>query len=234
VDTPSAIALVGIALAWGIYRLERTAARRREIDGALATIRAVKRGMVGDEERPGWGELYFSAIYDDKAAMERARQDVEQINKRAFNQVFVVPSEPLRVIASTTHGGDLISDETIRAANNGLWHVGIFNQLVESQTNWLTQHAVEIGSEETTEDRRKWLAGTGGSIAHFLHWHGVGGANLPGGWYHDLKRAVDQDVTRLSKVRSRIWNLGEWWIAAGDALVTATVVGLGVWLLTML
>jgi hypothetical protein len=94
------LAAAAIALAWPLYRLERLHARHRDLEGALAVRRGVKRGMVervgGDV---GWAEHYFATVYtgssDDKDLWERVEQAEDLVKKENWAvQVFPVPLAP--------------------------------------------------------------------------------------------------------------------------------------------
>ena len=230
-DVGAALALLGLAFGWALYRLERTASRRRDIDAARSSLHALQRGVFSSDDESGWGDLYFVHGYDDAGALERAAQDAEAILGNGFNQVFVVPAEPLLVIAASPSAGDLISDETIRCANFGLWKIGVFNQLVQAQTEWNVRHLVEINDRETPALRRNALAQAAVSLSHLLHLQGIGQPNIEGGWYYRLKSAVQRDLDRLTRERSQVWTRREWWHVLGDALALMVVVGVIVWAL---
>jgi hypothetical protein len=231
-DVPAALGVLALALAWAIYRLERLASRRRDIDAARSTLIALKQGMLGDPAELGWGDLYFAHGYDDDGAKRRAASDAEAILNGTFNQVFVVPAEPLLVVAASPAAGDLISDETIRAASFGVWKIGVFNQLVRAQTDWNVQHGVEVLDPATSDGRRDSLARAAVGVSHMLHLQGIGEANAQGGWYRRLKRAVDDDLLRLAVERRLLWTRNEWWHVAGDVAAGAAAYGLVVWALS--
>jgi hypothetical protein len=235
VDFGIVLALVGLVLAWVIYRLERLAARHRDIDAALATLRAVRRGMVGRDEEPGWGELYFQTIWAGDRLKEQAGKASAAVLDGATSpvpvvQTYVAPTEPVRLLASAPHAGDLIANRTLSIANLALWQIHVFNQLVDAQTNWLTIHAQEIADPDTTPERRALLAKTARSLSWWLHARGVGEANAIGGWYRRLKEAVDADVERLGEARKRgLWPPAVWWLGVVDMIAAASAVGLVIW-----
>ena len=91
-DTGLAVAVIGLALAWLLYRMERAATRRREIVAARAVLLGVKRGMVdGYADQSGWGDYYFTTNYTEELAEKHAAAAAESIMEGSFSQVFVVP-----------------------------------------------------------------------------------------------------------------------------------------------
>jgi hypothetical protein len=226
-----ALAALALIVAWVIFRLERFASRRREIAGARAALVAVQRGMIegmpelGSDYR-GWGEVYFTTVYSLQEAMRRGQESSEAIQKRGWDQVFVVPTEPLAHLATTT--SDLISEETIFAANFGLWRVEVFNQLVLKQSAFNVRHAVEIVDPGTPRERRQALANAAHEISAYLHHDGIGGAGTDEGWYGRLKRAVAADVARLRQMeRERLltYGSGERYLIVPDLLVALVAAG---------
>ena len=226
-STSTSVAVIGLAVAWLLYRLERSGVRHREIESASAVLLAVKRGMVGGHDgEPGWGERYFSRNWTEEEAAERARSDVNSVMERHYSQVLVVPTTPLDALIGSAFGGDLISDETLYYANVGLWHIAVFNQLVGMQDALLSQHLSEIFDEDLNVKRRYAIAEAIGSHGRMLHRRGVGEPVGPNGWYLRLSSAVDSDIDRLVSERAkRLYPSGEQRLIVGDlvALVAAAV-----------
>jgi hypothetical protein len=226
----TALTAFAIVVAWAIFRLERFASRRRDIAGARAVLAAVQRGMI--EGLPGdpqsaWGEAYFAEVYDFATAVARAKEAGAAVtNRRAWESVFSVPTEPLAVLA--TSSTDLISSETIFAANVALWRVRVFNQLVRVQDDFNARHASEFVQGDPP--RLAALADATRELSFGLHFHGIGQAGTDEGWYGRLKRAVAADVERLGALgREGLWTprRGERHLIAGDvlaALVAAAVI----------
>jgi hypothetical protein len=231
VDVAGAVAVVGLVLAWLLYRLERAATRRREIDGARAVLLGVKRGMVdGFAGEPGWGDRYFARNWTEDQARERAVHDITELMERRYSQVLVVPTTPLHALIGSSFAGDLISEETVYLANIGLWHLDVFNQLVSQQTTMLAQHLPDVFDEETSAARRYALAEAIGSQARLLHRRGVGEPWSEEGWYRRLRASVDADLERLDRLRRRkLYPSGERRLMVGDiaacaALLTTVIV----------
>jgi len=93
------LTLAGLAFAWLLFRAERLATHRREIDSAIAALKSLqqvyaRRQDTGDA---GWGETYFGRGYDQNEALERAQGSSAAIMEGRYDQVFVVPREPLSV-----------------------------------------------------------------------------------------------------------------------------------------
>jgi hypothetical protein len=221
-----------LALAWFIYRLERATTRRREIASARSVLLAVKRGIVEGmpelgEYLRGWGEVYFSTIYDGRTAALRANETRKAVEARGWDQVFVVPTEPLELLA-TSAAADLISEETVFAANFALWRVGVFNQLVQKQTQFNARHAAEMVDPATTEGRLRALGVAASNITESIHFDGIGTASAEGGWYARLTAAVTRDVDRLTQLlegRSRWGYRGERHLAIGDVVALLLSIG---------
>jgi len=225
------LAALALGVAWLIFRLERWATRRRENDAALSILLAFQRGIAEGmpelgENYKGWGEIYFSTIYDARTALKRGLDHADAVEKFAWEQVYVVPTESLELLATTTLGGDLISEETIFAANFALWRVHVFNQLVDAQTAFNMRHAAEILDEHTSSVRRSTIAQAAQEIGVGIHSAGIGGAGAPGGWYDRLTKAVEADVKRLRGLQSwSWWRAGERHLAVADVLAFSLCLG---------
>jgi hypothetical protein len=234
------LATVALALAWLLYRLERLHARHRDLDGALAVVRGVKRGMVervGNDV--GWAEHYFTTVYTAAPGDPEVQSRVEAAHKAVmdgtFGQVYPVPLAPLELLLSSPATGGLISDELVFIANVGLWRVQIFNQFVRMQADFNARFMPEISDGRLDPARRKALAQAAAAIADMLNRWGVGEANVQGGWYARLKRALDADINELREKRARgffDYARERRWLLVGDltmaALVAASIVTLGV------
>lgn len=188
-------------------------------------------GAPGGKPHGGWGEIYFSNVYERgeslKAVAERAEH---QARRGAFDQVFVVPTEPLEKLATTDAGADLISVETVAAANHGLWRVHVFNQLVMQQTIFNAVTHSELRDADTTDARKEAIAQSARHISVTLHHYGVDGAGAPDGWYERLKTGIASDLSRLetmSRKDFRRWLRG-WIFAAIDVAVVAGFIALTV------
>jgi hypothetical protein len=118
------LGVIALALAWTTFRIERFTARQRQIEGAHALLTAVRQAVVSrdqdGEPQLGWGQIYSSNIYVPgfKYLKEIGERAIQQARMGRFDQVLVVPTEPLEKLATTDAGGDLISAETVAAANH--------------------------------------------------------------------------------------------------------------------
>jgi hypothetical protein len=198
-----------IALAWLLYRLDRLHSRHRDLEAALAVVRGVKRGMVervGDDV--GWAEHFFTTVYTgaahDSELQPRVQDAYDAVMGRDWLQVFPVPLAPLDLLVSTPATAGLLSDETVFIANVGLWRVRVFNEFVRMQTDFNARFLPEIRDEDLPEERRKAIAEGAASISQQLHLYGIGAANVEGGWYARLKRALDADIARLTEGALRL------------------------------
>jgi len=224
-------AVAALAVAWLVYRIERTATRRRDIVSARALLGGLWRGMVdGQAGVPGWGELYAtsnhtsnltSKVTEDAAATSSTP---EELLLRTCAQLLVVPTAPLGALISSPHAGDLISETTIYFANIGLWHLEVFNQLVVQRSQLLTQYQVRISEKKLGERRRSLIARTLGSQAAALQRRSVVGSSTDGEWYRELKASVESDIARLDAALAKRWYpAGERRLALGDATAMIAV-----------
>jgi hypothetical protein len=189
---------LALALAWATFRVNRSSGQKTALSSAQALLRAVRDGMIqGPSGGPGWGELYFSKVYTLEVHGERTEETRQRIMSRHFDQVFVVPAEPLRLLA--TASPDPISPRTVAAANTALWRVEVFNQLVFAQTAFNAEIAAELTDRCTTESGREDLAEAAALLSGMVHGDGIGGANAPGGWYRELKDAVESNINELEQ-----------------------------------
>lgn len=201
------LAAGAVLVAWVIFRLERAASRQRERAAAREVLLAVQRGIIEglpDQGIPGWGEIYFSTVYDGREALRRGAATRGAIERREWDQVFVVPTAPLELLA-TTSGGGLMSEETVFAANFALWRVMVFNQFVEQQAFFNALHAAEILDPGTSAERLTTLGVAAGNLSEGLHLDGIGSANAQGGWYDRLKKAVASDIEKLGDPSAERW-----------------------------
>jgi hypothetical protein len=151
----------------------------------------IRRG----DDAPGWGELYFSKIYTPDVHASRSEYTRERIRNRELDQVFVVPPEPLRLLATTSPGP--ISGRTVAAANTALWRVEVFNQLVLGQTMFNAGIAAELKARSTSDGRLEDLGTAAAAMSAMVHADGIGAAQAPGGWYRELKEAIAANIDDL-------------------------------------
>jgi hypothetical protein len=225
------LTVAALALAWFIYRLERHSGWRAEVDAAYGSLQAVHHGMVEGvtESQPdGWGQLYFLNEYTPAAAQARAAQTYHAMMGGGFDEVFVVPTEPLAKLATATPNEGFISNATIAAANFALWRVHVFNQLVQQLTDFNTAHAAEV--ESATGARRKELANAAAALSRQLHGDGIGRSwTLPDGspgWYKALVDAIDKNMNALDTERRQhaVHWLLEWHIVV-DCVALGALIG---------
>ena len=219
------LGVIGVALAWATFRIGRDAARQGELASARGLLTAVYRGIVGHADgAAGWARAAFSQRYDDEAAMKRARVASAAVREGILDNVFTVPTESLRLLATAAPQRGFISERTVAAANFALWRVQIFNQLVEAQSDFNVQHVAEVVDRSLSTDRREVLAGAAEKLSFLVHRSGIGDANAPDGWYHELDRTIWSDIEALaSREQAPPLHraLREPAFAAGDAIVLA-------------
>jgi hypothetical protein len=157
--------------------------------------------MVGRGDDESWGAKYFVGRWTEEKAAEAGQHHREMLLERKYEQVLVVPSEPLTALVASPLAGDLVSEETIYAANLALWHIAGFNQLVLQHTWMLASALFEINRPNTAEEDLIGIATAIGAQTTLLHRRGVGEPDEPGGWYRRLRTAVNADIGRLATDR---------------------------------
>jgi len=226
-ETAAAAAIAALAAAWLVYRLERAAARRRQVSSARAVLLGVWRGMVeGHAGGPGWGELYVMTN-DAEGAATAAASIAQDAPPARYARVPVLPTAPLAALISSAHAGDLVSAETIYFANIGLWHLEVFNQLVVQQSHLVAQYDAKVFEKKLGERRRSLIARAIGSQASVSNRAGVGEPFADGSWYRQLRESLEVDIARLDAERGKRWYpAGERRLAFGDAAAALAVLAL--------
>jgi hypothetical protein len=121
----------------------------------------------------------------------------------------VVPREPLVALVNSPSAGDLIAVETVETASLALYWVGVFNQLVQQQTDFNARHLAEIRDARIEEERLAAIGRGAYEISHMVHATGIASANAEGGWYRRLSEAVETNIADLEK-RLRSWRQYTW------------------------
>lgn len=179
---------VGFLVTWLVYKKERANEKRRDLDAAVAVLRAVRDGITP------WGELYFGKGYSDESARKRAQEDYDWIVKdKSYGEVFHVPTEPLVALLDHPAAGGLIGKETIEVASVALWQLGIFNQLVRQKSDFNGRHLAEIRDVDLSPERRRALADAAFSQSAMLHARGVGDAT----WWVNLMHQLEANIRGL-------------------------------------
>jgi hypothetical protein len=186
------VVLVSVGVAIIIYWRQRLVSKRR----VLATLRAVRDGMIKWKAERGWGDRHFGTAYSEPEAETRARQDFDAIMEKTYAQNFRVPTEPLAALIQRPDA--LITSGTVEAVNIALWRIGVFNQLVQQQTDFNARHLAEIIHSNLPDERRRDLAEAARRISVMLHRDAIGDAS----WYQDLKAALTANIETLE---SRWW-----------------------------
>src|SRR5262245_44282113 len=200
------LAVIGLALGWVTFRIGRDAARRSDLASARGLLTAVYRGIVGQADgAPGWARSAFAIRYDDAQVLARARVASEAVRQGLLDHVFVVPTEPLRLLATAAPQQGFISERTVAVANLALWRVDVFNQLVSAQSQFNVRHLTEIVDPSLPDDRRQLLADAAEKLSYLVHDSGIGEANAPGGWYRELDRTIWSDIEALERREQAPW-----------------------------
>jgi hypothetical protein len=228
------LAVLGLTLAWTTFRIGHDASLRREIAAARGMLTAVRAGIVEHDGGKSWGEAYLSTPYTDVSAASRAMLASEGVVRGTFDQVFVVPTEPLELLARAAPAKGFISVDTVAAANIALWRLHVFNQLVGQQTLFNALHVIEIVDRDTPPERKSVLGDAARAISFSVHRHGIGMANAERGWYRKLKDGLQRDIDALRRREAQPWwrrGLSEPAFAAVDViawggLLTALVLAL--------
>jgi hypothetical protein len=187
----------------------------------------------------GWGQVYFSTVYTEDVAHDRARNTRDLVARRMLDYVLPVPTEPLAMLATTRPQPGLIETSTVAVANVALWRVHAFNQLVLNMHSFLTTNAAEITSADTDQDRRDELAAAAMSLSLFVHLDGIGQANAAFtdgsvGWYRALVERVSKnlgDLYLLQQSARKRW-MREWPFVVVDAVVLTGLVAVAVAVIT--
>jgi hypothetical protein len=146
-----------------------------------------------------WGDKYFGCPYSDSDVAAHARVAYVAISERRYSQVFVVPTEPLATLLGSAAAGRWISEQTVEAANVALWRIGVFNQLVDQQTDFNSRHLAEFRDDKLSPPRREVLAKSAEALSRMLHGEGIGDAE----WYQELKRQLAANIKSLDALGTR-------------------------------
>ena len=200
---PYILATFALALTWFVFRIERFARQQSAVGAARAVLDAVLHGMVkGSGDQSGWGDIYITKLYDGDVLDERVGEARRVVfAEYRFDQVFVVPAEPVAAVATAVFPTGLLLESTRFAANTALWRLQVFNQLVGLETTFNGQHAADVRSTDTSPERREELAEASAHIVRMIHGDGIGLAAAPTGWYGILKEALEENVAHLDGLR---------------------------------
>ena len=182
------LVFVGVVLAvlvavW-VYSRQSSASKRQMREASFDHLRGVAAALIE------WHDNFFMTSYADKDANARADLDANLIEQGRYMQNYVVATTPVASLTEITRGTWSFDERTVRAANVALSRMTIFNQLVQKQTDFLVQHAVNI--EFLSVEDRKPIAAAAKRISMDLH--GAIGNNA---WYVDLKWAIARNMRDL-------------------------------------
>jgi hypothetical protein len=163
---------------------------------AHGQLRGIQESLFGSD---GWAQRFFSTNWTERSATERAEETAKLVRGKNFESLFRVPEAPgsLEALAATRYAGDLISMETVKWTSIGLFQLNLFAQFVEQQARLVDQHLLDIVSLSAGDPKLDQLAQMFRSQSFMLHRHGLAEPNTPGGWYWELKAAIEADVAEL-------------------------------------
>jgi hypothetical protein len=191
------LVFIGLAVTLGIYLVQRNASIRREINSTLEVLRAVQNGITT------WGKKYFTTSYFGQLGVDRAKDDYHRMIKRDPAQNFRVPTEALTSLIQQPETGLLIDRNTIEAANEALWKIGVFNQMVQAQTDFNALHISEVMDKRLPDADLEALALASQRISEQIHKDGIEDA----GWYERLQDALDQNIRTLTDRDQEKWRI---------------------------
>jgi hypothetical protein len=119
----------------------------------------------------------------------------------SYYQNFRVPTEPVVSVIEQADKG-WIHRKTIEAANLALWRLGIFNQLVQQQTDFNAAHLSEFGDPSTTSAHRNTLANAAKKVSNMIHGDAIGDTR----WYPNLITEIDRNIQALEQRKKRWWS----------------------------
>jgi len=156
------LTLVGDMLIFGgfaaticVYRSQQVQSENQLIDATLGVLHGIRDGM-----KP-WADNHFGGSgWDEVQAAARAEKDRQCVREGVYFLNYRVPTE--LIVNLLQHSGTraALSSETITLAGEALRKVGIFNQIVQQQTDFLAAHLPEIYYPTLEPARREALART--------------------------------------------------------------------------
>jgi len=114
---------------------------------------------------------------------------------------FHVPTEPLTSVLMHPNEEQLIEPATITAVNVALWVLGWFNQLVEEQTIFYGNHAVDLIGKVDDIETRERVAKYAREQSLLLHEKIIGNRI----WYNDMINALKFNIKKLDDSGRQRW-----------------------------
>jgi hypothetical protein len=188
------LVLAGLGLTYVVYRRQRFDSNAQQVRSAIAVLRAVREGMSP------WGDMHFGGKgYTADSANVRAQDDYRAVKAGGYGQNFRVPTEPLTTLIQQPGEGAFIRRETIAAANIALWRLGVFNQLVQQQTDFNALYLSQ--GQALSDEQREALADAARNISVMIHRDAIGDAS----WYRGLMKAIEENIADLERRLERKW-----------------------------
>lgn len=191
------LVLLGLLATIIVYRSQQVDTDNFQIDSTLAIFASLISGLND------WGDDHFASTdYGDARMVEaRAKSDYQDVMAGIFHPNFHVPEEPIINLIQHSGTRGVVNRDTITTGNEMLRRIEIYNQFVRLQTEFFSRHCLEILDPSLDPDDREKLADAFSSISVLIHQEGVGDAT----WYHDFRKALNENVTDLSAHRRRYW-----------------------------
>jgi len=192
-----AAVVIGLLLTLVVFLLQRASSAKLLRQLALAILGAAKDGIAP------WGPLHFGTDYSIWGE-ERVQLDFDAVMNHDYMQNFCAPTQPLISVINQPDEGRYIARQTIEAINIALWKIGQFNQIVQQQTDFNAQHAVDIRGDDIATRQRHTIAEAAKRISVHIHMVVIG----DGRWYEALMQALDENIEALHALgKCRWWTL---------------------------
>jgi hypothetical protein len=181
------LVLVGIVVAWRIYRRQKREENKRRQESTLAHLWGVRAALKD------WYDGFFTTKYQGADLLGRSQMDYDVVMETgSYSQNFRVSTAAIANLIQPS--GDLwpLREETVRAATIALQRMTVFNQLVQQQTDFNLQNAVAMRYGSIA--KREPIAASARRISFDVH-NAIDDAS----WYGALGRALVLDIFDLER-----------------------------------
>lgn len=197
------LTVLSLVVVWVLFHVERVSSRLREMGSALGLLQGIQAGLFGED---GWGRTFFSTNWTEALSHQRADETAGVIKGQDFEYLFPVPGAPsaLESLVASPYVGDLISMETVKWTSIGLYKLNVFAHFVAQQSRLLERHFHDVLSLQSDDPDLAAFAQVFSQQSFMLHRHGLGEPNGPGGWFWELGKSIERDVSELSCDRRNV------------------------------